>query len=437
MSNSKKIAFFETPIDADLVVPGDKSISQRVAIMASLTKGVSRVSGFLRGEDAISTLNAMYALGAGYEFRGEDLFITGMGGTPKQPASPLNMGNSGTGTRLLTGWLSGVPIETRLTGDRSLSSRPMRRIGDPLRKMGAELELSGKAGTLPINIHGRQSLQAIEYSLPVASAQVKSALLLAGLHAEGTTRITEPRPTRDHTERLFKACNIPIEVDGPVISLPGFGSDGPELEARDFKIPGDISSAAFWMVAIAAKPGAHVRIRNLGLNPRRTAIIDVLRRMGADIQLENVVDAEEPYGDLKVSGSRLHGVEIGGMEIPNLIDEIPALAVAGAFADGEMLISDAEELRVKESDRIASTAALLNLFGGDVEEHDDGLLVRGGAVLKVPRVPIDSFGDHRIAMSAAIMAFLTGGEVVIENVDCVETSYPGFWRDLDKLRKRL
>jgi 3-phosphoshikimate 1-carboxyvinyltransferase len=302
--------------------------------------------------------------------------------------------------------------------------------------MGANIGLTGPRGTLPMMIAGGH-LKGIGYLLPMASAQVKSCILLAGLFAEGKTTVVEPRPTRDHTEKLFEALNIPITINGLEISIEGYGQEGPRLKARDFIVPGDFSSAAFWIVAAAARPGAALVLDHVGLNTRRTALLDVLKRMGADIEVSVTEKTGDPYGSIRVRGARLKGTVIEGDEIPNLIDELPILSVAGALAEGETDIRDAAELRVKESDRIAEMVKNLRLFGVEVEEKDDGMVVTGPAVLKSPDAVIDSHGDHRIAMSIAILNCFSDDAVTIGNVDCVDTSYPEFWEHLVQLGGRV
>ncbi len=416
----------------ELRVPGDKSVSQRIAMLAALAKGTSEVSGFLRGEDAMSTMSAMCSLGASAKFEGDILKITGTGGKFKEPANPLDMGNSGTGTRLLAGLLAGQKMTVTMTGDASLSRRPMGRIKTPLELMGAQIELTGEKGTLPMTVRGTP-LRGIRYELPMASAQVKSCVLLAGLFAEGKTTVIEPRPTRDHTEKLFQTLGIPLHIDGLEISLNGFGPNGPQITARRLTVPGDFSSAAFWIAAVAARPGAELIVRGVGLNPRRTALLDVLKRMGALIKTEIVEDHGDPIGTVFVRGAKLRGTEIGGDEIPNLIDELPMLAVTGALANGDTVIRDAAELRVKESDRIAVTAEHLRAFGVDVKEHADGMTVRGPAKLHAPPEPLASHGDHRITMSMAMLATFADAPVKLEQVECVATSYPDFWNHLEQL----
>jgi len=415
-------------------VPGDKSISHRVAMMAALASGTTKVSNYLQSEDCVNTLRAMEALGA-RSFFSEDgeLTIQGTGGNLIEPAGQLNVGNSGTTMRLLSGVLAGQHGTYEMTGDDSLCSRPMTRIKEPLERMGAKVELTGEKGTAPIKITGGK-LKAINYTLPVASAQVKSCLLLAGLFADGTTSVTEPIPTRDHTERLFRTLNLPISVDGLTIQIKGLGGEGPSLKARPFHIPGDFSSAAFWLVAAAARKNSEVSITGVGLNPRRIALLDVLRRAGARVEVtlsDSNADAE-PVGDIRVMGGKLKAVEVGGADIPNLIDELPLVAVLGALAEGTTVIRNAAELRVKESDRIATMATNLRLLGVEVEERDDGMAIVGGSVLK-PTSPVRSYGDHRIAMAMAVLATCAEEPVVINNVACVDTSYPGFWNDLKRI----
>jgi 3-phosphoshikimate 1-carboxyvinyltransferase len=430
----KKI--FPAKLGGFVKVPGDKSISQRVAMLASLAEGTSKVTGYLNGEDARSTLSAMEQMGAKADFRDDALYITGVAGKLQQPDEPLNMGNSGTGTRLLAGLVAGAGIEVSMIGDDSLSSRPMGRIRHPLELMGASIGLTGPKGTLPMMIAGG-NLKGIGYLLPMASAQVKSCILLAGLFADGKTTVVEPRPTRDHTEKLFQALEIPIDIQGLEISIEGFGKEGPRFKARDFVVPGDFSSAAFWIVAVAARPGAELIIENVGLNPRRTALLDVMKRMGADIEVAVVEEKGDPYGTIKVRGAQLKGTVIEGDEIPNLIDELPVIAVAGALAEGQTDIRDAAELRVKESDRIAEVVKNLRMFGVEVEEREDGMVVTGPTDLKTPDAVIDSHGDHRIAMSMAILNSFGDGAITIDHVGCVDTSYPEFWQHMEQLGGRV
>ncbi len=421
-------------ISGTIEVQGDKSISHRVAMLSGIAAGESTVRNFLQSEDCLNTLRAMEALGARtFVSENGELTIQGTGGKLLEPVKPLDLGNSGTGLRLLAGLLAGFPIAVELTGDESLRSRPMGRIKDPLEKMGARVELSGEKGCAPIRIKGG-SLKGIRYALPMASAQVKSCVLLATLYAEGRTIITEKLPTRDHTERLLRAMGVPVEVDGLKVELEGYGPKGPSLKGRAWTVPGDFSSAAYALVAAAGRENGRVTVRNAGLNPRRTALLDVLRRMGARVEViptEDPAEAE-PYGDIRITGAPLHGTEVGGQEIPNLIDELPLVAVAGALAEGKTVIRDARELRVKESDRISTVAANLRLMGVKVEEREDGMTITGRAAVE-PSATLQSFGDHRVAMSMAVLSLFASDPVCINNVACVQTSYPAFWTDLKTL----
>jgi 3-phosphoshikimate 1-carboxyvinyltransferase len=415
-------------------VPGDKSISHRVAMLAALAKGKSVIRNFLQSEDCVNTLRAIESLGARTVVTDDgELTIQGTGGKLLEPVGPLNVGNSGTSIRLMAGILAGYPMSVEITGDESLCSRPMVRIKDPLERMGAKVELTGEKGTAPIRITGGK-LKAIDYVLPVASAQVKSCVLLAGLFADGVTAVTEPVPTRDHTERMMRAFGIPVEIDGLHIRLTGSGGKAPAFNAGAFTVPGDFSSAAFWMVAVAARKRDGVLIKNVGLNPRRIALIDVLKRMGAAVEISprGAADDCEPMGDVKVTGGTLTGIEVGGVDVPNLIDELPLVAALGALAEGKTVIRNAAELRVKESDRIATVVASLRTLGVQVEEQEDGMIIQGGAELK-PSSACRSFGDHRIAMALAVLGTYATDKLIINNVNCVDTSYPAFWADLRKL----
>ena len=343
------------------------------------------------------------------------------------------MGNSGTGLRLLAGLLAGQDFTSELTGDASLRSRPMRRIQEPLQRMGARVELLGPDGCAPVRITGG-GLKAMDYAPRVASAQVKSCVLFAGLYAEGVTSVTETAPTRDHTERLLNAMGVPVVTEGCRVSLRGYGVAGPRLVGRAWQVPGDISSAAFWITAAAATPGASMELRDVGWNPRRNALVAVLRRMGAWIEFVESADttACETMGTIRVEGRRLKATEVGGAEIPDLIDELPLVAVAGALAEGRTVIRDAAELRVKESDRIRSVADNLTRMGVKVEEKADGMVVEGGGRLK-GNVVVDSYGDHRIPMAFSVLALQGGGAVEMRDVACVNKSYPTFWDDLKRV----
>lgn len=422
------------PIRADLVIPGDKSMSHRSAMFASLAEGRSTVTGFLESEDCLSTVNAMRSLGARIEKTGAGTFvIEGTGGNLTPPAGDVDCGNSGTTMRLLSGIVAARPFQTRLTGDASLSRRPMGRVIRPLSEMGARFTAEGGEGRPPLVIEGGP-LQPLSYEMPVASAQVKSAVLLAGLSANGETSVTEPAACRDHTERMLQEFGVRLELGAPDANgRRRIALRGPQtLQARDFAVPGDISSAAFWLVAGAAKEGSEISMRGVGLNPTRTGIISVLRRMGADITAApSNPNAAEPCGTIIVRGGKLTGTVIGGAEIPNVIDELPVLAVAGALASGRTVIRDAKELRVKETDRIAAVAGNLRAMGVTVTETEDGMEIEGGARLQGAR--LQCFGDHRIAMAFAIAGLFAEGETVIEHVECVATSYPTFGATLDSV----
>jgi 3-phosphoshikimate 1-carboxyvinyltransferase len=417
----------------EITVPGDKSMSHRSMLLAALADGPSVISGFLPGEDCLCTMRALQAMGCTIETESPTrLLIQGTDGKLQAPLEPLDCGNSGTAMRLLAGLLAAQPFPSKLIGDASLSSRPMKRIVDPLRLMGAEIEGRGEKHTAPLEIKGGK-LTGINYKLPVASAQLKSCLLLAGLFADGTTSVTETSPTRDHTERLLAHFHAP-----PVINLSEDGRSktvrvrgGTRLHGHDFNVPGDFSSAAFWLVAAAAHPGADLTVTNLGMNGSRTGLLSVLLRMGAHLY-ETIGDSAcEPIGTVRVQGRKLRGTRVEGMEIANVIDELPIIAVAGALAEGETEIRDARELRVKETDRIAAMAANLRQFGVEVKEHDDGMTIRGGCKLTAAKV--DSHGDHRIAMACAVLGLFARGETTITDTACVATSYPTFHDDLLRL----
>lgn len=347
------------------------------------------------------------------------------------PAGDLNCGNSGTTMRLLAGILAGQPFSSRLTGDESLGGRPMKRIIEPLTAMEAEIEAEGTNSTPPLSIQGNPSLKAIRYTLPVASAQVKGAVLLAGLFAQGKTTVVQPLKTRDHTETMLNYFMVKTLRNGQSLSVYG----GQVLESRDYYIPGDISSAAFWAVAAAAQPGSELIIRDVGLNPTRSGILRILVRMGA--QITEVVSGKiegEPFGNVCIKGGVLKGTVIEGSEIPNVIDELPILAVAGALAEGRTVIRDAQELRVKESDRLHALASNLREMGVEVRELYDGLEIIGCSQLKGAK--LDSHGDHRIAMAFAVAGLFAEGETIIRDVECVETSYPGFETDLKRFQSK-
>lgn len=418
-----------------VTVPGDKSISHRALILGGAARGQSRLRNVLAGQDCLSSMHCLEALGVGIEAEdGEGtLHVQGKGGsTFTEPCDILDAGNSGTTMRLLTGMLAAQPFFSVISGDLSLRTRPMKRVLEPLRMMGARIWGRNGDSLAPLAINGG-SLHGIEYTMPVASAQVKSAILLAGLYASGTTIVREPVPSRDHTERMLEAMGACITRDGSAIMLaPSAGL----LHGVDLEVPGDISSAAYWLVLGVAHPDARVELRSVGANPTRTGVIDVLRKMGANITIENhrTTDGNEPVADLKVESSRLSGTVISGELIPRVIDEIPAIAVAACLADGATTIKNAEELRVKESDRIASLAAELRKLGADIEERPDGMVINGGRRLRASRT--DSHGDHRLAMALAIAGMVAEGRSAVEGAEVVGVSYPDFWRHLESLRAK-
>ncbi|PLW81976.1 3-phosphoshikimate 1-carboxyvinyltransferase [Kineobactrum sediminis] len=408
-------------ISGEVRVPGDKSISHRSIMLGAIADGVTLVSGFLEGEDALATVAAFRAMGVTIE--GPDageLAVHGVGMHGLQPPlSPLDMGNSGTSIRLLAGLLAGQSFSTELSGDASLCKRPMGRVIDPLRLMGARIESAG-AGTPPLRVHGGQRLQGIHYDLPMASAQVKSCVLLAGLYAEGRTSVTEPAPTRDHTERMLRGFGYPVASENGVISLAGGG----RLKATDIDVPADISSAAFFLVAASIAPDSDLLLTHVGINPTRTGVITILKLMGADISLKNQREVGgEPVADIRVRYAPLRGIEIPLEQVPLAIDEFPALFIAAACADGRTVLRGAEELRVKESDRIAAMAAGLATLGVECEVLEDGIIIDGGPL---GGGVIDTYHDHRIAMSFAIAALRAESVIRVLDCDHVSTSFPGF-----------
>ena len=405
-----------------IVVPGDKSMSHRSVIFASIAEGDAEISGFLEGEDTLATVAAFRHMGVSIEGPSAGrLAIRGVGLRGlRAPRQSLDLGNSGTAMRLLPGVLAGQDFDVTLCGDASLTTRPMARIITPLTSMGARIE-AGDAATPPLTIRGRgAALTAIDYPMPVASAQVKSCLLLAGLYADGVTRIHEPAPSRDHTERMLAAFGHAVHRDGNVVSIEG----AKRLASTSVEIPGDISSAAFFLVGASIAPGSDLTIEGVGMNPTRTGVIEILRAMGAQIDVVNERSAGgEPLADLRVRGADLHGIDIPPALVPLAIDEFPALLVAAACARGETLLSGARELRVKESDRIAAMAVGLSVLGVDAEARDDGMLIRGGVV---GGGRVESLGDHRIAMAFSMAGLRATEPVVVTDCANVATSFPGF-----------
>ncbi|GMG88461.1 bifunctional prephenate dehydrogenase/3-phosphoshikimate 1-carboxyvinyltransferase [Biformimicrobium ophioploci] len=424
----KEVTFVVRPggtVNGDIRVPGDKSMSHRSIMLGSLAEGVTEVEGFLEGEDALATLQAFRDMGVVIE--GPDkgrvtIHGVGMHGL-KAPAGPLYLGNSGTSMRLLAGLLAGQAFSATLTGDESLSRRPMNRVAEPLRQMGADIT-TAEAGRPPLQIGGGAKLQAIDYKLPMASAQVKSCVLLAGLYADGRTYTTEPAPTRDHTERMLSGFGYAVERAGATASVNGGG----KLFATKIDVPADISSATFFMVAAAITPGSDVTLRHVGINPTRDGVINILRLMGADIELSNQHEVGgEPVADIRVRYASLKGIRIPEDQVPLAIDEFPALFIAAACADGETILTGAEELRVKESDRIQAMADGLLLLGVDARPTPDGIVIQGK-----PEGPaftggsVDSCGDHRIAMSFTVAGLRAADAITIDNCANVATSFPNF-----------
>ena len=381
----------------EITVPGDKSISHRSVMLGSIAKGDTRISGFLTGEDCLSTIDCFKKLGIDIEVNGTDVTVHGKGLKGlSAPAETLDVGNSGTTLRLMSGILSAQPFTTRLTGDSSIQKRPMGRVASPLGLMGAKITSENEKMTAPLTIEG-QKLHGIDYTLPVASAQVKSALILAGLYADGETRITEPEATRDHTEIMLNYLGADIRKEGDTIVV----RPAAELTGKDITVPGDISSAAYFIAAALISKDSEVLIKNVGVNPTRTGIITAFKAMGGNIELTNErTVCGEPVADILVRSSRLHGVVIKGAIIPKLIDEIPVIAAAACYASGETVIADAAELRVKESDRIKTMAAELGRMGATVIQTDDGMIILGGIPLH--GAVCESYNDHRVAMSVAV-----------------------------------
>ncbi|MEP6945376.1 MAG: 3-phosphoshikimate 1-carboxyvinyltransferase [Acidobacteriota bacterium] len=414
-------------IRGELKLPGDKSISHRAAMIASLANGRTAISNYAESADCASTISCLRALGVPIERRGTNIFVDGVGRQGlKSPTGPLDCGNSGTTMRLMTGVLACQSFESELIGDASLSKRPMKRVIDPMGFMGITVE--SVDGHAPLHVHGNGSAAAAEHTLAIASAQIKSCILLAGLNAAGTTIVNEPTPTRDHTERMLRWFGSHLTSVAGKISLRG----GQELTARDLSVPCDISGAAFFLVAAASLPGSGLTLINVGLNPTRTGIIEVLTRLGVDLTIQNErIECNEPVGDIIVRGGTSplgsDSNVIDGSLIANLIDEIPILAVLGTQLHAGLEVRDAAELRVKESDRITSIIENLRRMGAAVEEFPDGFRV---APSQLTGAPVDSFDDHRIAMAFAVAGLLARGDTEIERAECVDISFPGFFETL-------
>ncbi len=418
---SKFIAKPATTLSGELKIPGDKSISHRSIMLGSLSEGVTKVSGFLEGEDALSTLKAFQAMGVKIEREDDNVTIHGVGiHGLKNPEKPLDLGNSGTSIRLMSGILAAQAFDSELVGDESLSKRPMDRVINPLKDMGAVIQSND--GKPPLKITGGQSLKGIHYDLPVASAQVKSCVLLAGLYADGDTCVTEPAPTRDHTERMLKGLGYDVRVNDNQMCLTGGG----KLSATAIQVPSDISSAAFFMVAACIAPKSDITLMGVNINPTRTGVIDILKLMGANLTLFNEREiGGELLADIRIKSSELKGIQIPKALVPLAIDEFPAVFIAASCAQGETILTGAKELRVKESDRIQVMADGLDILGVKNEVLDDGIKIQGGE-FKEPTSIIESHHDHRISMAFAIASLRCAYPIEINGVDNVMTSFPNF-----------
>lgn len=407
-------------------VPGDKSISHRAVMLGSLANGVTEISGFLKGADCLSTIDCFRKMEIDIDINGENVTVHGNGLRGlKKPDEMLYTGNSGTTTRLLCGILAGQNFDTSITGDASIQKRPMGRVVQPLSMMGAKIENE----YCPLYITGTK-LHGIDYKMPVASAQVKTAIILAGLYADGETVIHEIEKSRDHTELMLSAMGADLTVDNLDITVKPTN----DLTAVNVDVPGDISSAAFFLVLGAIMPNSQITVTNVGINPTRTGIIDVLKDMGADITLENVhTSAGETVANITVRSSSLKGTTVGGDIIPRLIDELPIIAVAAVFADGQTVIKDAQELKVKETNRIRAVVDEFNKCGIDITETDDGMIINGGK--SIHGADFKTYGDHRMAMSLTVLAQLADGESTLDDSDCACVSYPTFFDDFYKLGK--
>ncbi|PLR82782.1 3-phosphoshikimate 1-carboxyvinyltransferase [Bacillus canaveralius] len=411
-----------------IAVPGDKSISHRSVMFGAIAHGTTTVQHFLAGEDCLSTISCFRKLGVTIEQEGDRLQIIGKGiDGLREPSEVLDVGNSGTTIRLLLGILAGRPFHASLVGDSSIAKRPMTRVTRPLAAMGASIDGRNKGEFTPLSIRGGH-LTGIEYKSPVASAQVKSSILFAGLQAEGETSVIEPSKTRDHTERMLQQFGGNVDIDGLSVKVTG----GQQLKAVNIDVPGDVSSAAFFLVAAAITPNSELVLHNVGLNPTRTGILDVLEQMGADIKiLPKKEDNAEPVGDIIIKTSALKGIEISGDLIPRLIDEIPVIALLATQANGTTVIKDAHELKVKETNRIDTVVNELTKLGAEIEATEDGMIIAGGSTLNGGHV--DSHGDHRIGMMLAIASLICSGEVNLAESEAIAVSYPAFFEDLARV----
>lgn len=426
--NELKLHPYLKALSGEIEVPGDKSISHRAVIMGSLANGTTHVSHFLDGEDCMRTVQAFRSMGVSIEKKESRLIIEGKGhGALEEPKEPIYFGNSGTTARLMLGLLAGLPFFTTVYGDPYLSNRPMDRVVNPLKQMDAVIDGRGDGSYVPLAIRGTK-LKGIRYTLPVKSAQVKSAVLLAGLYAEGETKVSEQTATRNHTENMLHAFHADITIDGMHTTI----TNKQPLRATDVYVPGDISSAAFFLAAAAILPGSSVRLKNVGLNQTRTGIIDVLKQMGATIEINNQQSISgELLGDLTVTYAALHSTTIEGDIIPRLIDEIPVIALLATQADGTTIIRNAEELRVKETDRIAAVVDVLSTLGANLEATADGIIIYGKTELTGGNV--STYNDHRIAMMAVIASLVAKEDVVLDDASSIAISYPTFFKDLQNI----
>lgn len=428
----KKLTSTASGLNGSIKIPGDKSISHRSVMFGSMAKGKTTVENFLPGEDCLSTINCFTKLGVKIEQENSNVTVYGKGLEGLSESSEvLDVGNSGTTARLMMGILSGLPFHSVLIGDESIAKRPMKRVTGPLRDMGARIQGNQDGNFTPISIQGG-GLRGLDYVSPVASAQVKSAILLAGLQGEGVTSVKEPYKSRDHTERMLQAFGVEVkEEENGTVSVAG----GQELVSDlHIVVPGDISSAAFFLVAAAIVPNSRVTLQRVGLNPTRTGILEVLKQMGAELSYSTIIeDGPEPYADITVTTSNLKGVEIGGEIIPRLIDEVPIIALMATQAEGTTIIKDAEELKVKETNRIDTVVNELKKVGADIEATEDGMIIKGKT--KLHGGALDSYGDHRIGMMGAVASLIAEGETVLHNDKAINVSYPSFFEHMESLRR--
>ena len=418
-------------LSGQVIIPGDKSISHRSIILSSIAEGTSEISGFLKGEDCLATINAFKKMGVKIQDEGKKIYVHGVGlHGLKKPNEDLDLGNSGTSMRLLAGLLSGQKFSSNLIGDSSLSSRPMKRILEPLQEMGASI--FAKENTAPISIKATNKLSGISYKLPIASAQVKSCILLAGLYADSDTQVTENHLTRDHTEKMFKKFGIEIDENlkdsKKIIKI----SPPQKLNPSNITVPGDFSSASFFIVAGLIIPNSEITLKNIGINSSRTALLKVLIEMGADIKIKNINEDYEKTADIVIKSSNLEAIVLDEELVPNLIDELPILFIAAAFANGKTIIRGVEELKTKESDRLEAMSNSLRILGVESKTYSDGIDIEGKSSLN-SSVIIDSFGDHRIAMASSIACSMLDGENIIKNVENIQTSFPKFTETCNSL----